>query len=159
MAKKDDKKKEPGKKAKIIKRSILGFAAFVALLVFWGAQPIRGTLQYGVCKTFVELRLRYPQTFRLSLLTNFDQSLRLYFTYVDAYGEKKMDLVECTFRPDPQSDTGFSLDSIAYNRKYIPQEEIDLFNQSIDVFAHYTPDLIIPRQEDILKVILTPPEK
>lgn len=157
MAIKTGKKKDKKQKIKIIKRSIMGFVAFVALLMWWGMQPIRGTIQYGVCKTFIELRLRYPQTFRLSTLTNFDQSLRLYFTYIDAYGEKKMDFVECTFRPDPE--TGFVLDSVAYNRTYIPEDEIAMFNKTIPGILAFPPDLTIPRQEDVLKVILSPPEK
>lgn len=156
MAAKDKKDEGSKKKKKLIKRIVIGILAFFTLILWWGLQPPRGTIEYGACKTFVELRLRYPNTFRLSSLVNFDQSLRLYFTYVDPYGETKMDVIECTFRSDPE--TGFALDAIAYNRRLVPQDEVERFNQTIPAILAYPPDLIIPRQEDILRTIMTPVE-
>lgn len=157
MAAKDKKGKDPKKKKKLIKRTVIGVLAFITLIVWWGMKPMRGPIQYGVCKTYAELKLRYPQTFKVSSFVNFDQALRIYFTYTDAYGETKMDLIECAFRPDPE--TGFALESITYNRRLVPQEEVDLFNKTIPAIVAYPPDLIIPRQEDVLKLITAAPEE
>jgi len=160
MAADRQKKKKDRKKKKDKKRNIfLGIAGAVGLIIWWGTQPLVGTMQYGVCKTFIETQLYYPRTLRINSVSDFDRSLRVYYTYIDPFGQSRMDFTECTFAPTSGGTGNMIISSIEMNRQPVSQEKLDAFNQTIPAILAYPPDLIIPVYEDALKNITIAPRQ
>lgn len=118
-----------------------GIIAFIGLIVFL-MQPYKGGPTFGVCKTFVELYVRYPSELRLSMAEDRGAEMRIWFSNVNTYGEHNLDYVQCFYRADDRY--GFALDKVMYNRREIDQEIIDRFNPSIPAIVAYPPDLTYP---------------
>ncbi len=95
-------KKGKKKKKKNIKLNIaLGVLALVALILWYGFQPLTGTVQVGICRTYAELQLRYPTTLKLTTVDQFQDATRLYYTYYGPFGESRSSLIECRSSVDP----------------------------------------------------------
>lgn len=144
-----NKKTKPKKKKSIKKMVFLGVVGFISLILWWGFQPFRGTIEYGVCKVFAELKVSYPSTFQTLFIQNFDQSVRIYYSHLDGYGQSRSEFIECSFRPDP--NTGFAIESVKINRTAISQDEIENFNRTIPAILANPPDLVLPSYEDLFK--------
>jgi hypothetical protein len=145
------KKKRKGKKSN--KRYIaLGALGFISAVAWWGTRPFSGTIEYGICKTFIELRLNYPQTLMTSQIEDFNNALRLHYTYIDPYGQYRMDFAQCTFRTNPTSGQLY-LAEVKINRVKLDDKIVNAFNQTMPVFDMYQPDLVLPRVEDKLENI------
>ncbi len=131
---------------KITKYALIGTAVLACLSAFiwWGNQPILGPPQVGICRTFVELELKYPETLRLSSYEIFEKSQRLYYLFIGPFGEWRSGRVDCKFKTDPATG-GPLLDSVAIDRMPIPQERIDLYNKTIPIILASKPNLAIPR--------------
>ena len=128
------------KKRKRLYYYIGGGVAFLIFLIWLGFQPTKGPIQYGICRTFLELELKFPQTIKMTYVEVFDKSLRMYYTYNDAFGSVKSEMLECDFRP-------FSLmniESVKKNRKPVAQEKVDYFNRMVPIVAGAKHNLIIP---------------
>ncbi|MCB1556233.1 MAG: hypothetical protein KDJ15_02865 [Alphaproteobacteria bacterium] len=127
-----------------------GFLLLVLLVVWWGLQPIRGTIHFGICKTLAEQHLTYPGTMRVvsyDLLSAYDRAertMRIYYSYTDAFGESKQDILRCTFEADAQRNMLLTIKSARINRVEIPAEDIARFNATIPAILTYEPDLILP---------------
>jgi hypothetical protein len=147
----DDSEEKPKKKKKIKKKYIAyGVIGLISLIVWAGMQPLTGTIEYGVCKTLAELKIKYPDTMRTNSVQYYDRALRVYFTSIDGYGQDKLEFIECTFKPDP--DVGFVLEAAQFNRTILTEAEIALFNKSIPSILAFPPDLALPHpSEDALK--------
>lgn len=126
-----------------------GFLLLVLLVVWWGLQPIRGTIHFGICKTLAEQHLTYPGTMRVvsyDLLSAYDRAertMRIYYSYTDAFGESKQDILRCTFEADAQRNMLLTIKSARINRVEIPAEDIARFNATIPAILTYEPDLIL----------------
>jgi hypothetical protein len=97
-----EKNKEVDEKRRKKRRLILGVGgsvAFVLLLLWYGTMPLKGPIQYGICRTILELDLKFPQTIKMTYVETFDKSLRMYYTYTDAFGSIRSEMLECDFRP------------------------------------------------------------
>ena len=64
------------KKRKNTRNMVLGGIFFVFLLIWWGTMPIKGGIDFGICRTFAELREEYPSTMKIRAVETFDQALR-----------------------------------------------------------------------------------
>ncbi|MBU0858314.1 MAG: hypothetical protein KJ667_00095 [Alphaproteobacteria bacterium] len=141
----DDPKKPKKKKPRIGTKTkiALGVGGFFALIFWWAMQPLVGSPRYGVCKTFVELQLRYPGTLQINVAEESALAVRVYYSHIDAFGSSQLNMIECEFRTDPRR--GPILDAVMVNREELPQDQIDKFNYTVPYIMQNPPDLTLPR--------------
>lgn len=136
----DKKKKERRKKRiRLAQGAGLLLFCYVAYLLFI---PHKGGLNFGACKVFLELYVRYPDTLNLSTVEDFGDSYRIWFTEVDAFGQYKLEQMQCYYRPD--DNTGFALKRVTVDRRDVDQKVVEDFNRSIPVITKFPPDLTLP---------------
>jgi hypothetical protein len=128
-----------------------GVCVFLALIIYWGIAPRKGGLDYGVCKVYVERLIHYPPTLQIKEVQEFDQSLRIYYTYYDPFGQYKKDLIECVFNTRAGNYT--LLDAVI-NRVPEPASRIESFNMTVPAILAQDLDLIIPNYEDVLRGVV-----
>ncbi len=132
--------KEKRKKQKMY----LGIGAAVLVFLIWFAmQPLRAGINFGVCRTYLEARMKYPTSFQVTRYDEYGRSLRIFYTYTDAFGGTRSEMAECIAIPDASG--GIVMHDIKINRKSINKEELDRFNKTIPGIIAHNPDTIIPR--------------
>ncbi|PJB71569.1 MAG: hypothetical protein CO093_04830 [Alphaproteobacteria bacterium CG_4_9_14_3_um_filter_47_13] len=152
--KEDLKKKSPAqsamekkkKKIKKIKRVAAGVVLFLLFIIWFGMQPLKAGKGYGICRTYVELNIRYPTTYKVLQYDEFGSSIRLFYTYKDEFGGTRSDMIECILKADPVN--GYVAESISINRKPIDSEKLAYFNRTIPGILAQNPDLVIPSPVD-----------
>lgn len=155
---------------KIFKRlnttsGIISIAVTVLLLglIFFIVQsctPKKGTILYGICGSFLEQQLTFPETISHTWVEQYRKAVRIYYSHLDAFGEYQVEMIECAFVQDPQK--GVQLESVFFNyvkeitsaervpgkgRLYkVEQKHIDLFNRSMSPAAilKNNPNLELP---------------
>lgn len=115
---------------------IIGLSLFIWTLL----QPKKGTAYFGVCNTFLEMQVRYPQTIKLTSVEWIERSLRIYFTHIDAYGENHSEMFECLFN----AKGDLTLLEARRNRIALPSEKVKDFNKTIPIVLMAKPDLTLP---------------
>jgi len=112
--------------------------------------PFKGGITYGVCKTFLQLYVRYPQYMRLSSMDDFGDSVRIWFTQVDDFGEYRLEPIQCYYRyPEEEEkmkygNVKFIIDRVTISRREIDPDIIERFNTSMSVVIANPPDLTLP---------------
>jgi hypothetical protein len=124
-----------------------GIVALLALLVWWGMQPITGSMYYGVCRVFTQSQLRYPDTMKVVAADVFAAEWRIYYTFRDAFGSERSEMMKCIFGP-AQNEAGFKIDEAVLSRgtkrTSISQDILEPFNQTIPAVIAAEPDLVLP---------------
>lgn len=136
-----------GEKKKLRKKQMKqGGGALIVLLLIYGIhlglKPFEGTMAYGICKVFLELNVRYPNTLRISTVEEMGASVRIWYTQTDSFGAYRMEPIQCYYKADEK--LGFILDKITIRRKELDPEIIDRFNAILPVIFANPPDLIYP---------------
>jgi hypothetical protein len=108
----------------------------------WLFEGRKGGTGFALCRTFLELQVRYPQELRLSYVRPMSRTLRIWYTEHDAFGQTRYDAMDCTFKQDPER--GMMLDKVTINRREMDPDIIDRFNKSIPAVMAYPPDLTYP---------------
>lgn len=142
------KKKLLSTKFIIWSASVFGFL-FLIFIIVQSCAPRKGNILYGMCLSFLELQVPFPETIEPKEIEFYRKGTRIYFTHLDGYGEYRLETLECAFEQDPQK--GVQLESAYFNyvkpstnkeriigkgRLYaVKQEEIDLFNRSLSPAA------------------------
>ena len=120
--------------------------AIMALIVGYGIlllfKPYQGTMLYGICKVFLEQQAQFPHTLRLSVVQEFQQSARIWYSQVDAFGAYRLEPMECFYIPDEV--TGAKLEYVTVGRRQLDPDIIERFNRSIPVILQNPPDLTLP---------------
>lgn len=143
------KKMSPQKKRKLYIWG--GVTVFVLLLSTMFMSP-RGSLQYGICKTFVELSEPYPLEVRPLSVDDFvpiGGPVKINYKKIDPFGIESVNTIECTFKRDAAGQATTELLKVDINgksRPYIAEspEYIARFNKGLSAFGSYRPDLILP---------------
>lgn len=130
-------------KKKQVKRIIGGVIAFFAFLIWFGLQPLVAGVDYGICRTYLEVHLKYPTSLNITQYDEFGKSLRIFYTYHDPFGNRRSEMIECIMNPHPTN--GYVVETININRTPIDDEKLKLFNQSIPAILLAEPNRIIPR--------------
>lgn len=130
----DEKKKQKQRRLAMIG----GGVAFVLLIIWYGLQPIRASMHYGICRTYVELRLIYPNTLTPMEIYWFRDGFRIYYIFTNPFGEEQGELAECLFNPD------YTLREVSIDRRKEPDEKVQAFNQTIPAIVAGKPDLVVP---------------
>lgn len=118
----------------------------VILLVGYGAwmlfKPFKKGMNYGICKVFIELQVPYPYTLYYSEAIDFADYIRVWFSYLDSFGDYTLTKAECYF--GPHEKYGFGLTRVIIGKREIDPEIVEKFNSSIPAIVTNPPDLTYP---------------
>ena len=143
-----------GAKKKAQRKQQLKYAAIAlfAVLVFWFGNylfaPYQADLRYGICRIYLENSVRFPKYLRLSTVEDVYKNnvdiypVRIWYTQLDAFGEYRLENIQCEFKYDPE--LGTILDRILVNRREVSQKKVDRFNVVLPLIAANPPDLAYP---------------
>lgn len=125
-------------------KNLLYFAVFSILA--YGAwflfKPFQSGMNYGICKVFAELQVPYPYTIYYSEVVEFSDSIRIWYSYLDSFGDYRLVPIQCYF--GPHETYGFGLDRVTIGRREIDPDVVERFNSSIPSIITNPPDLIYP---------------
>lgn len=142
LAEKLKKKKKKQKKKLIIRYSILGFVAFIAYGIYWLFKPFKAGPDYGICRTFIELTVSYPDTVKVKDFSyTRDGSMRLWYTHIDAFGEYRMEEFRCWFAYD-EFGVVSKVNAIKMGKINMEPERVANLNSALPYF-HANPVLLI----------------
>lgn len=123
---------------------IIAGALVIAGLVYMIFAPRKGGMDFALCKTFVELRVEYPQELRYTYAHRFpDGKFRLWYVMHDSFGQKQIEKMDCFFKRNRNGQ--IYMQKAEINRGQIEPEDIRLFNLSIPGILENPPDLTLPR--------------
>lgn len=135
-------KKDIERKKRITRTALIPVFLLLAYGVYWLFKPFQGGMIYGICKTFLELNTRFPTTLHLIYNEEFSESIRLWYTQIDSFGEYKMEPIQCYFKQD--EERGAILDKVTVNRREVDPQKVDEFNRVLSVVIQSKPDLTLP---------------
>lgn len=140
-----DNRKQTLKKKNRSKRKLIfaGVGVLFSLIMYVGFQPLVGTPRYGVCRTFIELQLPYPETLQINVVEESALAVRVYFSHIDAFGSSRLNMIECEYKTDPR--LGLVLSTVHLNRSQMPKEMVEMFNYTVPYVLANPPDLRLPR--------------
>lgn len=116
--------------------------AILAFLIWFGAQPLRGNIDYGVCRTYAETQSVNPWTMRILSYENYGPAWRIFYSFTGEYGEQKSNVIDCIFTNDAAGNR--ILRDVKINRVAPPKEQLDRYNMSIPGVIAGRPNLVIP---------------
>lgn len=119
-----------------------GGLALVILAIIVGLQPLRATMDYGICRTLAELKSANPSTMKIISYENYGNAWKLFYTFTGPYGEQRSSFIDCVFTNDATGKR--ILREAKINRKLIEPPELEIFNLSIPAIIAGKPDLVIP---------------
>ncbi len=135
-------KKLLARKKKMRRYALLGVVGLFSYLVYWGFKPYKTGLNYGICKVFIEQSVLYPDTLHFSEVMDFSDSVRIWYSYYDSFGDYRLQQAQCYFRLD---DTyGYAVSRITIGRLEVDPDKINLFNHSLGSIIKNPPDLTYP---------------
>lgn len=124
-------------------RIVAGLILFLTVLIWYGMQPFKGDANYGICRTFAELRVAYPHTIKILSYENYGGAWKIFYSFIGEYGEQKSNYIDCTFTVNPANGQR-ELKEVKINRRSIPKEELRRFNLSIPGVLKGKPNLVVP---------------
>jgi hypothetical protein len=128
LLKRNEKK---GKKKKANWKLRLGIPFFLIVALIWyGFQPLIGSQEYALCRTLIELKIKYPSTLKILTVKKFQNEQRVHYVYIGPYGERKIEMMSCVFETNPETGL-FQLNSATLNREPLTDEEIEGFNKGL----------------------------
>jgi hypothetical protein len=137
------KEKRDAQRKKFMKRgAILGVIALLGYGIYLLFVPYKGGAAFGLCKVFLESQVRYPTTLKLSGVEFIGESMRIWFSDIDAFGDYKLRPIQCYFKND--ENLGLILDRITIDRREIDPLKVTAFNRIIPVVLQNMPDLTYP---------------
>lgn len=130
----------------------LGGVAFVGLLIMLMMMPRQGTIQYGICRVFVELSEPYPQEVRILNVDDFvplGGPVKITYKKTDPFGIEAVNTIECFFKRDEAGTPTTTVQKIDINGKsrvYSAEhpDYIAKFNQGIPAILKNRPSLDLP---------------
>jgi hypothetical protein len=144
---------KPKKTSKRMKRLYwVGGGVLFFLLILMILTPAQGSLQYGICRVFVELSDPYPTEIKPLSVDDYvplGGPVRIYYKKVDPFGVESVNTIECTFVRDATGAATTTLKKVdinGKNRPYLAEspEYIQKFNAGIPAILDNTPNLTLP---------------
>jgi len=130
------------RKKQLIIGSIAAVILFLSYSIWNMFQPYKGSVFYGVCKTFLELYVPYPETLRLSVVDEVGTYVRIWYAHTDSFGSYRLEPMVCHFEQD--ETYGWLLEKITVDRQPVPQERVEKFNKIVPLIYQNPPDLSLP---------------
>lgn len=135
--------KKKAKRKKNFKRAILLLiAGFFGYVGWWLFKPYQESMEYGICKVFVELTVPYPETVYYSEVVRFQDSIRVWYSYSDSFGEFRLEPIQCYF--GAHEKFGMGLTRITMGRREVDPSVVERFNNALPAIFAYPPTLIYP---------------
>lgn len=127
----------------------IGGGAFFFLIVLMLLMPMKGSVQYGICKVYNELHEPYPDQI-VYVSVDDGNPVRIYYKKVDPFGVESVNTIECTFKPDAAGAPTTQLTKVDINGKariYDAESSVSikLFNSGIPAILDNMPDLTLPQ--------------
>lgn len=146
-------------------------ASFIILIIGYfivqSMMPKKGSIIYGLCGSFLEQQMTFPDTIEHTYVEMYRSAVRIYYKNIDAYGQQNFSYIECSFYQDQQK--GVQLDNVIFKspvkditekfydseRKRtfyrVKKDKIKLFNRSKSPAAIMSqdPDLTLPEPKAI----------
>lgn len=135
-------KKKKLRKQQIKQASMAGGALFFIYVVYLLFVPFKGTMDFGICKVFLELQVQYPDELRLNGAEEYDNRTRIWYRTVGAFGEHRLARMECNYKRDEKM--GRILDTVLIDREQVDPAIVAAFNRSIPAIRAHPPDLTYP---------------
>ncbi|MBK9586074.1 MAG: hypothetical protein KA099_00165 [Alphaproteobacteria bacterium] len=139
------KEKKTEKKKKQYKNiaKFVGFCLVFYLFYFLFA-PFKGGLPYGICKTFIELNVTFPDTILLSEVSTIrNGGVRIWFTHIDSFGSYRLEPFVCMFAKDEKSGS-LILAEAKVGKLSVDPKLVERFNFAIPYLVKSPPDLTLP---------------
>ena len=123
----------------------LGVALFFALIVYWGMQPRKGSIRYGVCLEFARTMLVYPFTLRPVSLYESGPLVSLDYSYRDPFGNDKSERLDCVFGNGANGELVMNKATIIREkREKMDKEIVEKFSRTIPAVIAGKPNLVLP---------------
>lgn len=130
---------------KLFKRGVyFSLILLFAYGLYYLFKPFQASMGYGICKTFLELQVRFPQTLHVSSIESFQTSVRLWYVQTDSFGEYKMDSIQCYYKPDPSGALPYVIEKIVMRRREVDPKKVEEFNKVLPQIFANPPDLTVP---------------
>ena len=120
-----------------------GGALILIALIYVLFMQGKGSLQYGLCKVFIETRVEYPVELRFTSVQTYPNKVRVWYVPHDSFGQKAIEKMDCYFGYDQNRQIYMKKAEI--NRGEIDPRDIARFNASIPAILAYPPDLKYPK--------------
>ena len=134
-----NKKKSSSKKKTFSKKNItLGVLGLIGLVIWWGMQPLTADIKFGVCRTFAELQLKYPDSINVTAIQQYDNNFEIYFLYDDPYGPSKSKAIDCKISETPEGS--IVIEEVHINGRLFEDDEmLQAFNNTIPIVLSQNP--------------------
>lgn len=119
-----------------------GVFALLILLIWFGVQPLRGNMDYGICRTFAELQSSNPDTMKIISYENYGAAWKIFYSFIGQYGEQRSNFIDCVFTNDANGQR--IIREVKINRVPLDKVIVDRFNMSIPGVIAAGPNLVIP---------------
>jgi hypothetical protein len=146
------------KKKKSWKKGIaIVFGLLVLLVVGAYFFPYYGTINYGICRTFIELQEPYPQSIQYinAVEDPSTNSVTISYKKIDPFGLEAMNEIQCFIKTADNGAVSLQRVDINGKKKSYPQEDpavIKKFNMGLIGLFAYPPSLVMPyRMSDDIK--------
>lgn len=125
-----------------------GGIGFFVLIIIMALMPAQGTMQYGICKVYVELSELYPQEIKYLNVEDGDP-VKIYYKKVDPFGVDSVNSIECHFKRDNTGNMTYEISKIDVNGRFRvyeaeKPENIKKFNTGLWGIVNNPPDLTYP---------------
>jgi hypothetical protein len=106
-------------------------------------KPSYGSWRYGVCKTFIETRLRFPHTLWITSVIEDPRYSEIYASYVNAHGIRPTTVYKCNFKMENNRPV---IDYINVDNKKLDDETVQKFNMLVPFLINNPDvDLTLPK--------------
>ncbi|MCB1538570.1 MAG: hypothetical protein H6865_02760 [Rhodospirillales bacterium] len=124
----------------------LTLALFIAggALGFVLTRPQHAGWRYGVCRAYLELYLRFPETIRIDEGGETSTGAMLIFADVNPFGSEQVRMWECYFTRG--NDGNVTLSRITIDRRALPAALIQKYAQMLPVLAGLELNTALPKE-------------
>lgn len=100
-------------------------------------KPQYGSWRFGVCKTFIELQLRFPESLWITAVIEDPRYSEVYASYVNAHGMRPTRVYKCNFK---QEGNRWVVDYINIDNERIDDKIVEEFNMLMPLLIN-NPDI------------------
>jgi hypothetical protein len=119
-----------------------GGLLLLVLIIMAACTPKTGTDQFGICRTFIELYVKYPTSLSVDFVEQYDKAVRVGYTQLDSSGQFRYNTIECGFGPDSQG--GMAMNSALLNRKEMDKPMVEKFSATLPIVLSASPNRVLP---------------
>lgn len=130
------------------------FCFLIMIIIMVSGQ---GSMQYGICRVYVELHELYPREITY-LSVDDGNPVKIFYKKIDPFGVDSVNSIECQFKKDSNGQLLYELSKVDINERFRvyeaeKPENIKRFNVGIPAILDNPPNLDLPNfsQDNILE--------